>query len=231
MKKFLKSLLLSPYIILAVILIAGGLLLFTFFPGMRQFFVPKQLKLENTATIITQVNKIAQLFTLNFYDEAVVISKKTVPTLRKGISSGLLGGPIYSRGYGQSIMEEVEQVLIVKAEIKAGFDLSKLDTTAMKVSDKFIFFQLPEVEILEVISNPRDMEVFFEEGEWSFQETLHAHQRGIDLIKQKALTHDILKKSEASAVRVLENFFFLLGFEQVEIRIRQDDAVSRPYVE
>lgn len=231
MEKFIKSLLLSPYILIPLILIAGFVLMFSFFPGFKDFFVPNRLKLEKTTTIITQVNKIAQLFTLTYYDETVVISKKTVPTIRKGISSGFLGGPVYSRGYGQSIMEELEQVIIVKAEIIAGFDLSKLDTTAMKVDGKSIVFELPEVEILEVISNPGDMEVFFEEGNWHFDETLKAHQRGIDLIMQKALTQNILRKSEASAVRVLENFFFLMGFEQVEIRIRQADAVSRPYAE
>ncbi len=228
MKRIVRRILLSPWFIIPLIIFLIGLALYIKMPGFKGFFTPNRLEMEPTTTLITQINKIAKLLSITYYDETIVVREKKEPTVKKAISKAILSGGALMPGYGNSILEQMEQVIIVKARVISGFDLSQSDTSDIYTNGKQIRFELPPPQIIEVISNPQDLEVFYETGNWSVDETLEGHKLGIEKIKQTALENGILEKSEDSAIIVLTNFFLLLGYEEIVITVRTNGVGVPP---
>ncbi|MFW5759235.1 MAG: DUF4230 domain-containing protein, partial [Bacteroidota bacterium] len=119
---------------------------------------------------------------------------------------------------------------IARGEIMAGFDFSEIEEDHMIIENDEITFVLPPAEILEVIINPSDYEIFIEEGNWTLDEAVALKKRAVKIMNQRAIERGIIEESENKAVLVLENYFSLLGFENVTIKTTPADDSEQRWV-
>lgn len=218
-KKFSLVSILKAKSIFYLLLSAGLVLLVIFSVVMiRSFFTraDRNLKIEQTAIIVEEVKKISQLFTSVYYDELVLDTFKLQPTPMAG---QLLQGLMVPRpGSLYPAFRRVELVVIARGRVMAGYDFSRLQVSDLIIEDNTVWLQLPPPEVLEVIINPSDFEIFIEEGNWSLAETVSLQQRAAGIITQRAIGRGVFRQSETSAIRLLHNFFSSLGFEKVTIQ-------------
>ncbi len=223
--KILKKLL--YLVLLAGIILAGGYFLYQ--QKIWDFNFRKELKIDDTAIVIKEIKKISQLFTSVYYDELVLdtvkmASKGTAYRLRDWIQI-----PDPSRlTKPEDVINKLHFVVIARGEIMAGFDFSRVEENHMTIENEEIIFTLPPAEILEVIINPSDYEIFIEEGSWSLDEAVSLKKKAGRKMTQRAIERGILEESEKKAMMVLENYFSLLGFEKVTIKTTpKDDSEQR----
>jgi len=216
-------------ILLAVIIVAGGYFLHK--QKLWDFSFGKELKIDDTAIVIKEIKKISQLFTSVYYDELVldtvkIASKGTAYRLRDWIQI-----PDPSRIIKpEDIINKLHFVVIARGEIMAGFDFSRIEENHMTLENEEIIFVLPPAEILEVIINPSDYEIFIEEGNWSLDEAVALKKKAAKKMTQRAIERGILEESEKKALLVLENYFSLLGFENVTIKTTPTDDFEQRWV-
>ncbi|MFW6351223.1 MAG: DUF4230 domain-containing protein [Bacteroidota bacterium] len=213
--KILKKLL--YLILLAGIILAGGYFLYQ--KKLWDFSFGKELKIDDTAIVIKEIKKISQLFASVYYDELVL---DTVKMASKGTAYRLkdwIQIPDPSRiTRPEDVINKLHFVVIARGEIMAGFDFSRIEDHHMTLENDEITFVLPPAEILEVIINPSDYEIFIEEGNWSLDEAVALKKKAAKKMTQRAIERGILEESEKKAILVLENYFSLLGFENVTIK-------------
>lgn len=225
--KILKKLL--YLVLLTGIILAGGYFLYQ--QKIWDFNFRKELKIDDTAIVIKEIKKISQLFTSVYYDELVLdtvkmASKGTAYRLRDWIQI-----PDPSRlTKPEDVINKIHFVVIARGEIMAGFDFSKVEKNHMTIENEEIIFILPPAEILEVIINPSDYEIFIEEGSWSLDEAVSLKKKAGRQMTQRAIERGILEESEKKAMMVLENYFSLLGFEKVTIKTTPKDDYEQRWV-
>lgn len=170
-----------------------------FFRTMSSLFKSQPVVIDETPVLIKQINDLAQLVTISFYDEIVMDSSKP-----KNLPSfpGLRPVPDHI-------------VLLAKGTVLAGIDLKKLDSGKVFVLKDSVNIELPPAGILNTIINPSNFEVFDEEGNWSANQVLQIKQRMINKIRQRAIENNALSKADARAREVLERFLRSAGFRQV----------------
>ncbi|MEO7801179.1 MAG: DUF4230 domain-containing protein [Ginsengibacter sp.] len=170
-----------------------------FFKSLSSLFKSQPVLIDETPVFIKQINDLAKLVTISFYDEIVMDSSKP-----KNLPSfpGLRPVPDHI-------------VLLAKGTVLAGIDLKKIDSGKVFVLKDSVNIVLPPAEILNTIINPSNFEVFDEEGKWSFDEVLQIKQRMIEKIRQRAIENNALPKADARAKQVLEKFLRGVGFKKV----------------
>lgn len=216
---------------IATIVIALLLIFIVAFIIYRYDFLPSQrgLKIDNTAILIEEVKNISQLFTASYHDQ---LALDTFKYQEKDVISRMWDGFISPRpGFRKADpnigLRKVELVVIANGQVMAGYDFSKLQPSDLQIEDKTVTMTLPQPEILEIIINPSDYEIFIEEGRWSLDEAVGMKIQAAELMKQRAIERGILKQSEATAQRILQNYFLSLGFETVILKTASED-VSEP---
>lgn len=170
-----------------------------FFRSMSSLFKSQPVVIDETPVLVKQINDLAQLVTISFYDEIVMDSfkPKNLPSF-----PGLRPVPDHI-------------VLLAKGTVLAGIDLKKVDSGKVSVLKDSVNIELPPAVILNTIINPSNFEVFDEEGNWSSNEVLQIKQRMINKIRQRAMENNALSKADARAREVLERFLRGIGFKQV----------------
>jgi hypothetical protein len=209
-------------LVLLLIFVLAGFFLYQTFFGKRD----RSLKIDQTAIVIQEVRKISQLFTSVYYDELVLDTFKLqdkVPGER--ILEGMLAlRPGVGTGAPMSLpFRRLDLVVIARGRVFAGYDFSKLDAADLVIEGSSITFRLPKVEVLEVVINPSDYEIFVEEGRWSLDEAVALKQRAGKMMTQRAIEKGLLEQAETLAHGLLTNFFSTLGFEQITILSDQDE--------
>ena len=114
-----------------------------------------------------------------------------------------------------------EIVLIGRGQVRAGFDLAKLQEGDFNVSGDTLVVTLPSVEVFDVIMNPSDFTVEYESGTWDHELTKPIKERAKVVLEQKAIENGVLSKAEESGKRRLESLFRTLGFSDVILNVRQ----------
>jgi hypothetical protein len=183
-------------------------------------------RIDDSVILIEEVRKISQLFTAVYYDEIAI---DTFKYQEKDLWGRVLNGfitprPGFRRAEPDFGFRRVELVVVAKGRIMAGFDFSQLEPEDMVVENQTITFTLPPPQILEIIINPSDYEIFIEEGRWSLEETVGLKIRAGEVMKARAIERGILDRSETTAIRILQNYFTSLGFDEVIIRTGSMDA-------
>jgi len=79
---------------------------------------------------------------------------------------------------------------------------------------------LPAAQILDVIVNPSDVEVFIEEGPWDNIAVTNLKNKIRYLAISDAMSRGLLAQSERKAVDVLTNFFKAAGYQKVVVQFR-----------
>lgn len=180
-----------------------------FLPKFGNIFKNQKPTIDQTPILITEIKKIAQLFTVTAYDEVVqdtgYFTEPNTTTVLQKLSLRL------------PLLLPNTLVLIVKGKIMAGTSLTNLtDTNIFKTKDS-ISITIPQATILDAIINPSDIEVFDEAGTWP--QNLVAQQ--ITSAKQKminsALENKILEKANEQAILIIKNFLLAAGFKKVTV--------------
>lgn len=190
----------------AVLLIWYTLSRFDILPSFSNIFKSKPVKIDNTAVFITETKSIAQLMTLSSYNEVVVDSVKITNTslpvkilTKMPVSSSRL-------------------VLIARGRVIAGCNLEKLKPGDIFINKDSVSVKLPGCEILDVISNPSDFEVFSEEGNWSAEEVNSLKVKARNKIKALSLEQQIIFKADEQAKNVMRQFLAASGFKRIAFR-------------
>ena len=119
-----------------------------------------------------------------------------------------------------------EIAIIVRGTVRAGFDLSQMETEML--NDSSIIVTLPPVKILDVVSNPSDFETFEEKGEWSHKETTEFKNTARERILKHAIEDNILQFAENAGKEQLSNLFMLLGIKNVSVTVLQSPQETEP---
>lgn len=177
-----------------------------------------ELSIKDTPTVVSEIRKINELSTYCFYSEMVLKDSKNIEVVNKSYS--LTDRMAFGSGWHyDTIAKQNYLVILAKGKVKAGFDLSKMTDNDVKISRDTLFIRLPKAEILDVLMNPSDVEVFAEEGSWSHQEMVCLENQGIERLRNDALSFGIIEKSERIGIKKIENLLKTFGFKSVVVSI------------
>ncbi len=221
MWKFTKT---TASLIIALLVLAFVLI---FYFNKKFSSQSRELRIDSSIILVQEINKIAQLFTARYYDEIAIDTfklqdKKTMTRVWEGLVSP---NPLRGRRPEEQF-RRVDLVVVARGTILAGYDFSLLEPHHMIIEDKSITLVLPPPQILDVIINPSDYDIFIEEGTWSLEEAVGLKQKAAGIMQQRAIDRGILQHSEQSAIMVLQNFLLGLGFEQVKIETWDEDEME-----
>ena len=148
--------------------------------------------------MVQQIRAIAQLLTQSYYSEAVY-------------DSGVIRTPLFE--------SNKRLIMIAKGEVLAGFDLSKFSEAAIIRRNTTVVISLPAPRILDVIINPSGFETFLAVGDISFEERVQLQEQAKTKFRRDIDTAHILDNSARQGRKIIEKFFHLLGFADVEVSI------------
>ena len=182
-------------------LVALGVL---YFGGKTVYnkYMAKKNYTESMFQAVTEVKNIGEFCTANYREETVIAYKR-------------------QKKHGKD-----EIAIIVRGTVRAGFDLSQMETEML--NDSSIIVTLPPVKILDVVSNPSDFETFEEKGEWSHKETTEFKNTARERILKHAIEDNILQFAENAGKEQLSNLFMLLGIKNVSVTVLQSPQETEP---
>jgi hypothetical protein len=196
-----------------IIVIAIAYWLFTKYealPSFSDLFKPKPVTIANTPVVVKQIQAIAQLTTISAYEELVADTSVTDTRI---INIPLLPAielPAPTR----------KLVIIGKSTTNIGIDMQQLRDNDITGTKDSIHIVLPAAQILDVIVNPSDVEVFIEEGAWDNIAVTNLKNKIRYLAVSDAMSRGLLAQSEKKAVDVLTSFFKAAGYNKVIIQFR-----------
>ena len=186
-------------IIAVIILIAGGRL------GLKlmHWTANSQAHEENTSTVIRQLQTLADLVTVKYVVEKVVIYDAPPETT-----------------LGQFVQGNNRVLLLAHGIVKAGIDLKSFTPADVAISGKSIRLHLPSAQITDAYLDDNQTRVI----DWkqgflrSFDKDLEQTVRriAVDDIRRAARTDGILNEATQRAQLQLAAFFHEAGFERVE---------------
>ena len=181
--------------------------------SFTEIFAPKKVQIENTAILIKEINSLAQLITITAYNEVVVESVKN--------GQSVFPSPILPALLNIADVKKEQGVLVLigKGKILAGTDLSKLTEKDITVQGDSVALRLPRAEILQVILNPSDIEVFEEKGHWSDDDINKVKTAIKNKLIAQALNQQILQKATAKSVDLMRNFLLAKNKKKTSITI------------
>lgn len=173
-------------------------------PSMGDLFTPKPITIDNSPLLVKDIRAIAQLMTIEYYDEVVVDSSR---------SSGgkLISIPPFILPVRPSL------VLIAKARLLAGLDLQRLDSSHISGTRDSVAIRLPRAQVLEVIMNPSDVETFVERGTWTQQAVVALHIKARTQVLRNAQAQGVLRRAEEKAITLVEQLMLNAGFKKVTV--------------
>ncbi len=158
---------------------------------------------EDTATVIQQVQTLADLVTVKYVIEKVEIVDAPPETT-----------------WGQFVQGDNRILLLAHGVVKAGFDLKQLAPEDIRIAGNTIRLRLPPPQITDAYLDEDQTKVI----DWkqgflrSFDKNLEqtARQMAIDDIQRAARRDGILKEASDRGEWQLAQFFQKAGFEHVE---------------
>lgn len=203
---------LSLVLLLVTILLAAIFLLqrYTTLPSLKDLFSEQPVTIDQSPLLVKQIKEMAQLMTIEFYDEVVVDSSKNgVRLLSPG--GGLFPIPPLMLPGSASL------VLVVKGRVLAGIDLQQVREQNIQTFKDSIFIQLPQAQILDVIINPSGVETFAEKGNWTPKEVTAVKLKARQKMITDAHEQNVLQRANEKAKSVVENLLRSSGFEKVTV--------------
>lgn len=179
----------------------------------------RSLKIEETATLVDQVRRIGELSSAGYYEELVLTDHDDSYLAEIKRATGL-----------HRLTGSDDFVIICKGRVRAGFDFTKMEAADFALAGDTLRLTLPPVEILDVVINPTDYELFA--GHRTHEETI-----GIILLAKQRLRADavragILDQAEVSAEATLRRLFASMGYPNLVLTFRKEyplrpDAAGR----
>lgn len=169
-------------------------------------FKHHEVTIDDTEMLLTQIREINELTTAGFCDEMVMHYTKEGTRL-------LTTAP-----------DEI--VIVVKGKVRAGFDLSGIDSTKVKARGDSVWIVLPQAEIFDVLVNPSDIRIFAQEGKWSHQQVTKIEKEASKRLRQRAIDNGILDKASHAGTARISEMLYSLGYTAVFISIEQPQPVA-----
>lgn len=194
-------------IILVVAGVIGGLYLGS---KLQLFSLPfdfgrKELTIDKTANVISEIKKIGE-FTSACYYEEMAIKDERMDT---------------EKIFGIERQTKSEIVMVGKGRVRAGFDLAKIRENDLQVHGDTLDLVLPHAEMFDIILNPSDFVVEYETGVWNNENTKQAKLDARDQLVKNAIASGLIQKAEAAGLERLKSMFITFGFSQVNLSIVQ----------
>ena len=172
----------------------------------------RSLKIEETATLVDQVRRIGELSSAGYYEELVLTDHDDSYLAEIKRATGL-----------HRLTGSDDFVIICKGRVRAGFDFTKMEAADFALAGDTLRLTLPPVEILDVVINPTDYELFA--GHRTHEETI-----GIILLAKQRLRADavragILDQAELSAETTLRRLFASMGYPNLVLTFRKEDPL------
>ncbi len=164
------------------------------------WFKKKDLKIDDTKTLVAQIKQIDEFVTAGYCDEMVLYYSKE-------------GTRLLSHGRD-------EIVIVAKGKVRAGFDFGKVDSTHVRASGDTLWLVLPEPEIFDVVVNPSDIKVFQQDGNWSHNQVTRIEKEACDKMKERAIENGILDKAARVGMSRMIEMLETLGYRTVLISIQ-----------
>lgn len=180
------------------------------FTPLKNLLKPAPVAVDESPLLVTQVKSMAQLMTVEAYNEVVVDSTRYPFGLSAGVAKRLPVSPLKFLGAAQL-------VLIVKGKVIVGTDLQTLDTADIRVRGDSLFIRLPRAAVLDVITNPSDVEVFSEQGTWSEAATTALKMQARAEMVQQAMAQGALQQADARARQLVYELFKNTRYKNVVV--------------
>src|SRR5881394_30589 len=173
--------------------IAMGVALFIALLYFRPPAIGAPLKIQNTATIVKQVQTLAQLVTVKYVLEKVVILDDI-------------------KWYGENRV-----LLLAHGIVKAGVDLQEIKPEDVRVEDKRIVLTLPRARITDVYLDDQKTRVVDRSTGLlrTFDKDLeqNARRQAVDDLRIAARSNRIYEDAEERARLQVANLFHHLGYD------------------
>ena len=169
----------------------------------------ERLQIERTELLVDQVRRIGELSSAGYYEELVLTDRDESMLAELKRATGL------NRLTGND-----DFVIICKGRVRAGFDLTKVQETDFSTSGDTLRLTLPPVEILDVVINPTDYELFA--GHRTHEETIGIVLLAKQRLRSDAVRSGILDQAERSAAGTLRRFFAAMGYREVIVSFRKE---------
>lgn len=196
-------------VLLLVIIGYGILTTLNWIPSIGSWFKARPVLVEESPLLIKEIKQIASLLTIETSDEVVVGKVRPVSSgSPKKLLDWLSPVPL-----GQT----ERLVLIVKGKLHAGTDLNSIDSASVYIHKDSVSLKIPAARIQDILVNPSGTEVFIEEGTWSQPETNLLLEEAKEKLRKRAIERGILQKADEQALKVLEQFLHLQGFNKIRV--------------
>ena len=198
-----------------LVLVGGYFGLKAAFPNFS-FSFKRELKIAETANVVEQIKKISEFTSACYYKEIILRETKT----RKIVDNSL--GNKIAKVFGKKdglVTDEI--VIIANGKVRAGFNLKGLSDDDIIVQGDTLTVTLPKVEILDVIVNPANFDVYVETGEWNENKVTEIKKQALEQIKSDAINDGILDKAKESGLKKLQEMFKSFGYNEVIINTIQ----------
>ena len=194
-------------IILVILLLKGGHLYIKSKFNWNFSLFNSELIIDKTANVVDQIKKISEFTTINYYDESVLKKERFVSS-----NNSIMH---FFNVQTDSIHEEI--VIIAKGVVRAGFNLSRIKEEDIIINQDTITIKLPSPEILDVIANPTDFEIFVENGTWEHDVIATLQTEHKVLLEKRAMELHILEKAKNNGKERITMLFKSFGFNIVNI--------------
>lgn len=185
------------------LVLAVGILLGFFFQKFSNANLPARI--QNTSTLLKQVQTISELSTVKYVFEKLVVLEDN-----KWYLDALPG------------LGENRVVLVAHGIVKAGIDFQQMGTNDIQVAQNKISIALPRPQILDAYLDDKKTEVLERSTGLlrTFDRELeqNARRQAVDDLKRAARYNGIFKEADERARAQITNLFHQLGFSEVEFR-------------
>ncbi len=193
------------YVLAGAVVLALVLFLLLHLGVRRQ----RTLAIEQTETLVDQVRRIGELSSAGYYEELVLTDRDESYLAEVKRATGL------NRLTGND-----DFVIICKGRVRAGYDFTKMGPDDFSVSGDTLRLTLPPVEILDVVINPTDYELFA--GHRTHEETVGLVLQAKQRLRADAIRAGILDQAERSAEASLRRLFGAMGYREIVLTLRKE---------
>ncbi len=169
----------------------------------------RRLQIEQTATLVDQVRSIGELSSAGYYEELILTDRDDSHLAELKRATGI-----------HRLTGSDDFVIICKGRVRAGFDFTKMERADFSVSGDTLRIALPPVEILDVVINPTDYELFA--GHRTHEETVGIILQAKQRLRADAIRAGILDQAERSAEASLRRLFGAMGYREIVLTLRKE---------
>lgn len=194
--RFLKNL------AVLLVLVTVGILVVRFF---RHKSGSDQWQIEDTPLKIELIRNISEIATVSYKDEVVVDSIEYYKSFEEQISGNinkLIDPDQWKYGISSTPIKR-RLTLIVKGEVRFGFDIKNLDKVVSESSDT-LRITFPSAKILDILVVPSGTEVFLENGSWRDSERKKLENKARFKLQENAERLNLKEKAETNLKNLMQ---------------------------